>query len=76
MLDLSGIRAALGVPQSELAQRMGISPNRISQIERSNDLKLSTIARYMEALGVHADLVLTGVEDEPIALPVAPREIQ
>ena len=49
------IREALGMTQSQLAQRMGISQPRVIQLEKSEtdgNLKLSTMENVAEGLGM------------------------
>jgi transcriptional regulator with XRE-family HTH domain len=46
------------VTQSELAERLGWEQARVSRFERQTDWKLSTLAEYLAALGLEADLVL------------------
>ena len=40
-----------------LAEAMGVSPGRVSQIERAEVSTIEAIARYIEALGGRLDLV-------------------
>ena len=50
--QLSRIREELEVSQKELAQTMGIKQPSLSAIEnRGNDLKISTMKKYVEAMG-------------------------
>ncbi|WP_036965512.1 helix-turn-helix domain-containing protein [Promicromonospora kroppenstedtii] len=44
-------RKELGLTQLELAERMGITKSRVSQIERGEVSTFSAVARYVEALG-------------------------
>ncbi|MCM3922365.1 helix-turn-helix domain-containing protein [Frankia sp. AiPs1] len=44
-------RRLLGITQSEVAERMGISKSRISQIERGEVSTVDVIARNVQALG-------------------------
>lgn len=66
---IRAIREVLGMSTTELAQRMGVTHARISQIERAeaNDsLRLGTLRRAAEALGceLHYALVpATGLEE-------------
>lgn len=50
---LAEVRKAQGVTQRELAQRVGVSQNRISKIEKGDFHKtqLGTVQKYIEALG-------------------------
>lgn len=46
-----------GLTQAQLADAMGVTPGRISQIERGELATIDAVARYIEALGGHLDLV-------------------
>ncbi|MEJ6124011.1 helix-turn-helix transcriptional regulator [Vibrio sp. 2-Bac 85] len=51
-VKLQSLREELEFTQSELAKTMGISQPSVVAIEqRGNDVKLSTIKRYVEAMG-------------------------
>src|ERR1700691_5752946 len=50
-LRLAILREQLGKSQVELAELLGTSQPNVSQLERSEDLHLSSIARYIHALG-------------------------
>lgn len=51
-VKLQSLREELEFTQSELAKNMGISQPSVVAIEqRGNDVKLSTIKRYVEAMG-------------------------
>lgn len=50
-LRLAVLREQLGKSQVELAATLGTSQPNVSQLERSDDLQLSSIARYVHALG-------------------------
>jgi transcriptional regulator with XRE-family HTH domain len=50
-------RKRRGLTQAQLAGVMGITPGRVSQIERGEVSTLNAIARYVEALGGRLDLV-------------------
>ena len=50
-LRLAILREQLGKSQVELAELLGTSQPNVSQLERSDDLQLSSIARYVHALG-------------------------
>lgn len=46
-----------GLTQAELAQAMGVTPGRVSQIERGGLATIDAVARYVEALGGRLDLI-------------------
>lgn len=50
-LRLATLREQLGRSQVEMAELLGTSQPNVSQLERSEDLQLSSIARYVHALG-------------------------
>ena len=50
-LRLAELRQLLGISQGELAVRGGVGQANISRIESRGDLKISTLARIVEAMG-------------------------
>jgi len=48
---LAELRQILGISQGELAERAGVGQANISRIEGRDDLKISTLARIVEAMG-------------------------
>lgn len=50
-LRLAMLREQLGTSQVELAEALGTSQSNVSQLERSNDQMLSSVAKYVHALG-------------------------
>jgi predicted transcriptional regulator len=44
-------RTGLGLTQAEVAERMGVTKSRISQIERGEVSTVDVIARYVQAIG-------------------------
>ncbi len=70
---LSELRKERGLSQTELAARLGVTQKRVSAIERAEDLNLSTLERYVAALGgrLHAGIEF---DDETVTLiPDPPR---
>lgn len=55
-LSLGELRKKVGVTQEELAERMETAQPYLSKIENSEDYYLSTLKRYIEALGGHLEL--------------------
>lgn len=53
---LSQIRKEKGVLQTELAESLGVKQAEISKIESRNDLYVSTLRTYVEALGGQLEL--------------------
>ena len=58
MIDLASIRRTTGLTQTELAANLGVGQAQISKIERQGDMLISTLASYLTALGVHAQIVV------------------
>jgi DNA-binding XRE family transcriptional regulator len=54
---LKNLREALAHTQVELAQSLGVGQDTISRIERRSDMLLSTLRRYVEAMGGRLELV-------------------
>ncbi len=50
-LWLGGLRKKLKLTQVEVAKRMGVKQSMISQIENNDDIMVSTLIRYVKALG-------------------------
>jgi predicted transcriptional regulator len=46
-----------GLTQAQLAGAMGVTPGRVSQVERGEVATIEVIARYIEALGGRLDLI-------------------
>jgi len=56
---LAGRRSELGLSQAEVAQRMQTSQPAVARLESQRyDAQLSTLARYVEALGLSLDFLL------------------
>ncbi len=54
---LAGERKQRGLTQAQLSQTMGVTPGRVSQIERGELSTIEAIARYVQALGGRLDLI-------------------
>lgn len=73
---LAEARARAGLTQSEVAERMGVSQSDVSKLERRDDLLLSTLRRYVEAVGGRLELRLTGADEtssRPLLIGGRPR---
>jgi DNA-binding XRE family transcriptional regulator len=68
-LELAELRRRRGVTQVQLADRLGISQGNVSHLERRNELYLSTLRDYVEALGGRLELAAV-FPDEPEPLPL------
>jgi len=54
---LAGERNRHGLTQAQLAKAMGVTPGRVSQIERGELATIDAVVRYVEALGGQLDLI-------------------
>jgi DNA-binding XRE family transcriptional regulator len=55
--QLAEERKRHGLTQAQLASAMGVTPGRVSQVERGEIATIDAVARYIEALGGQLDLV-------------------
>ena len=67
-LDLGAIRRTRAVSQSAVAVALDVSQPNVSRIEQGDDLRLSTLGRYIAALG--GRLEITAVFDDGSAVPL------
>jgi transcriptional regulator with XRE-family HTH domain len=56
--SLRVVRKALSKTQIKIGEDLGLSQNAVSQLEGRSDLLLSTLRRYVRALGADLDLVV------------------
>ncbi|MFI6325179.1 helix-turn-helix domain-containing protein [Nonomuraea sp. NPDC050556] len=52
-------RKNAGLTQADVAERMGVTKMRVSQVERGEVASVEVLARYIEAIGGHLELVAT-----------------
>lgn len=53
---LADLRRARSFSQASVAERLGMSQSEVSRLERRSDLRVSSLARYVEALGGRLEL--------------------
>ena len=58
LATLRDLRLAASHTQEELAQALGVGQDTISRLEQRSDMLLSTMRRYVEAMGGSLDLVV------------------
>ncbi|MGH3441416.1 MAG: helix-turn-helix domain-containing protein [Nitriliruptorales bacterium] len=63
-IGLYELRRALQRSQTDLAAELNISQSAVSQLERADDLKLSTLRNYLAHLGARLQLVAVFEEDD------------
>ena len=66
---LERMRKAVGKTQVEVAKKLGIGQNAVSQLESRTEIYMSTLRRYVEALGLHLQIALLTKDGERIELP-------
>ncbi len=74
MVEPRAARLAVGVTQVDLAERLGWEQARVSRFERQTDWKLSTLADYLAALGIEAELVMRLPNKKKISQPLTEGE--
>ncbi len=50
-VELVRLREVIGLSRQQLADRMGVTQEAVSQLENARDLRLSSITSYVTALG-------------------------
>ena len=67
-LALSDLRRARGVSQATVADALDVTQPNVSRIESEEDLRLSTLGRYIAAIG--GRLEITAVFEDGDAVPL------
>ncbi|MDH4144640.1 MAG: helix-turn-helix domain-containing protein [Acidimicrobiia bacterium] len=68
-IRLYELRHEAAVSQVELAGRLEVTQGAISKLEHSDDVRVSTLRQYLEALGARLELVAV-FDDEDRRVPV------
>jgi transcriptional regulator with XRE-family HTH domain len=71
---LDEIRRARGMTQVTLASAMGVSQAQITKVEHQADLYVSTLRRFVEAMGGELELVVRFPDGEAVAVSLAESE--
>lgn len=66
--SLDAFRKATGRTQAEVAKILGIGQNAVSQLENRTDLYVSTLSKYVDALGMKLELSLRTPSGELVEL--------
>ena len=67
-MTLRDLRHALELTQERVAKNLGINQENLSRLERRSDLLLSTLSRYVEAMGGALHLVAKFPDRPPVFL--------
>ena len=71
---LSEVRKSLHITQTEVSKGTGITQNNISRLEAGDDMLLSSVSRYMQALGGGVRLVLIRPDGSEVEVSASPSE--
>jgi DNA-binding Xre family transcriptional regulator len=63
-LRLYELRHGEALSQAELAGRLEVTQGAISKLENADDIRVSTLRQYLEALGARLELVAVFDEDD------------
>lgn len=66
-------RKALDLTQSDVAERMGVTKSRVSQVERGDVSTFEVVARYVQALGGEIQISAVFGDDHYILRGTDPR---
>jgi transcriptional regulator with XRE-family HTH domain len=68
LATLKGLRQAAKRTQEELASSLGVGQDTISRLEQRSDMLISTLKRYVEAMGGELDLVARFPNRPPVMI--------
>jgi hypothetical protein len=71
-LPLAGIRKAAAKTQAQVAEATGMAQGDVARLEGQDDMKLSTLKRYAEALGARIDIAFEYPNGARVYLERAP----
>jgi transcriptional regulator with XRE-family HTH domain len=68
LATLKDLRQAVAQTQEELAAALGVGQDTISRLEKRSDMLLSTLRRYVEAMGGKLELVAKFPDRPPLVI--------
>ena len=68
LATLKDLRQAVERTQQDMAASLGVGQDTISRIERRSDMLLSTLRRYVEAMGGRLELVAQFPKRDPVII--------
>ncbi len=68
LATLKDLRQAVERTQQDMAASLGVGQDTISRIERRSDMLLSTLRRYVEAMGGRLELVAQFPKRDPVVI--------
>ena len=69
-IRLYELRHRAAVSQATLAGRLEVTQGAISKLEHSDDVRVSTLRQYLEALGARLELVAVFEDDDDKRVPI------
>ena len=76
LATLKDLRQAVAQTQKELAATLGVGQDSISRLEKRSDMLLSTLRRYVEAMGGKLELVAKFPDRPPLVIDHLAEETQ
>ena len=70
LFSLSELRKACGLTQGDVAATMGLDQPKVSRLEKRADLRITTLARFAQALGGRLVLVIELPDGQRVQLDV------
>ena len=67
--SLDDLRKAVGKTQVEVAQTLGVKQNAVSQLEKRNEVYVSTLQKFVGALDMHLEVALRTKDGVRIEMP-------
>ena len=67
-MALQELRKAMAFTQEQIAQELGMDQGNLSKLERRTDLMLSTLRRYIEAMGGSLRIIAEFPEKPPVEI--------
>ncbi len=67
---LQDLRKDLGLTQSDIATTQGVRQVNISNLEKRNDMHLSTLKKYVEAMGCQFEINIRMPNDHVVRLDI------
>lgn len=68
-MTLKELRKEIGMTQGQLAEATGVTQPQLSRLEKRSDHVVSTVKRYVEALGGRLELVAV-IDDKRVKLTI------
>lgn len=68
LVMLADLRKLRGVTQEQIAAALEVSQSNVSQLERSPNLKMETLDRYVHALGGHLEIAAVFADGQVVTL--------